>query len=104
MFQTSAFYVFRTIQIVNQVYWFRFDGNKVNFHFDNVSMISLSLQAYYMFQTSVFRTFEIKNHVDILWFDWNKVNLHSDNVYELSLSLEACLRTLKFQIHSICFK
>ncbi len=38
----------------------RFDWNKVNLHCDNVSKLSLSLQAYYMFQASVFRTFEIE--------------------------------------------
>ncbi len=60
MFQTSAFNVLKTFQIVNQVDLLRFDWNKVNFHCDNVSKITLSLQHYYMFQASVLRTFEIE--------------------------------------------
>ncbi len=63
---TSAFNVLRNFQIVSLLW---FDWNKVNFHCDNVSKITLSRQAYNMFQTSLFRTFEIENHVDILWYD-----------------------------------
>ena len=59
---------------------------------DNVSLPSLSHQAYHMFQTSachVFRTFQIVNQVDLLRFDWNNVNFHCDNVSKISLSFQA---------------
>ncbi len=39
-------YMFRTFVIENQVDILRFDCNKVNLHCDNVSKLSLSLQAF----------------------------------------------------------
>ncbi len=53
MFQTFAFNVFSNFKIQNQADLLHFHWNKVNLHCDKVSKISLSLQAYNMFQTSV---------------------------------------------------
>ncbi len=88
MFQTA---VFGSFEIENQG---TLNWNRVNLHCDNVSKISLSLHAYYMFQTSVFRTFAIHNQVDLLRFDWKKVSLQFGNVSMLSLLLQACLCVL----------
>ncbi len=75
-----------SFEIENHVDLLRFDWNKVNLHYDNVSKILLSLQAYYMFQTSVFGSFEIENQGTL---NWNRMNLHCDNVSKISLSLQA---------------
>ncbi len=45
MFHTSAFNVFRTFEIENEVDLLRFDWNKVNLHCENVSKLSLLLQV-----------------------------------------------------------
>ncbi len=38
----------------------RFDWNKVNLHCDNVYKLTLSIQAYNMFQTSVVSLFNLR--------------------------------------------